>query len=109
MSVDDSGIHRARKSYSLCISWPSLTPVNLRPRGVNRSLNIQCLRHRGSCVIERRLRYFCLQNETAAARGKRVMQAMSLNFALAQKGNTSFTPCKDQIEGPSPNLSNQGV
>ena len=26
------------------------------------------------------------------------MQAMSLNFALAQKENTSFTTCKDQSE-----------
>ena len=28
------------------------------------------------------------------------MQAMSLNFALAQKENTSFTTCKDQSESP---------
>jgi len=28
------------------------------------------------------------------------MQAMSLNFALSQKENTSFTTCKDQIESP---------
>jgi len=35
------------------------------------SLDIQCLRNRGSCVVKRRLRNFCLQNETAAARGKR--------------------------------------
>ena len=49
---------------------PSLTPVNL-PRGsVNGSLNIQCLRNRGACVIERRLSNFCLQNKTAAADGK---------------------------------------
>jgi len=28
------------------------------------------------------------------------MQVMSLNFALAQKENTSFTTCKDQIQSP---------
>jgi len=28
------------------------------------------------------------------------MQAMSLNFALAQKENTSFTTCKDQSASP---------
>jgi len=42
------------------------------PRGgVNGSLDIQCLRNRGSCVIERQMSNFCLQNKTAAARGKR--------------------------------------
>ena len=28
------------------------------------------------------------------------MQAMSLNFALAQKENKNFTACKDQSESP---------
>ena len=28
------------------------------------------------------------------------MQTMSLNFALAQKENTNFTTCKDQIDSP---------
>ena len=28
------------------------------------------------------------------------MQAMSLNFALAQKENKSFTTCKDQSKRP---------
>ena len=55
----------------LPVYFPSLTPVNLPRGGVNGSLNIQCLRNRGSCVIERRLSNFCLQNKTAAARGKR--------------------------------------
>jgi len=42
------------------------------PRGgVNGSFDIQCLRNRGSCVIERRLSNFCLQIKTASARGKR--------------------------------------
>ena len=36
-------------SYSLCISYPSLTPVNLPWGGVNGSLDIQCLRKRGAC------------------------------------------------------------
>jgi len=40
-----------------------LTPVNLPRGGVNGSLNIQCLRHQGSCVIERRLSNFCLQKK----------------------------------------------
>ena len=34
------------KSFSLCISWPSLTPVNLPWGGVNRSLDMQGLRNR---------------------------------------------------------------
>ena len=38
---------------------------------VNGSLNIQCLRNGWSCVIERRLSNFCLQNKTVGARGKR--------------------------------------
>ena len=58
------------KSYSLCISLPSLSPVNLVIR-VNGSLNIQCSRNRWSCVIERRLSNLCLQNKTAVPRGKR--------------------------------------
>ena len=42
------------------------------PRGgVNGSLDIQCLRYWGSCVIERSLSNFCLQNKTSAASGKR--------------------------------------
>ena len=46
--------------------------TNLSSRGgVKGSLNIQCLRNRGSSVIERRLSNFCLQNKTAVARGKR--------------------------------------
>ena len=45
-------------------------PVNLPQGGVNGSQDIQCLRNRGSCVIERRLSNFCLQNKTAAAFGK---------------------------------------
>ena len=49
-------------------SWP----VNLPRGGVNGSVAIQCLRNRGSCVIERWLSNFCLQNKTAAARGKRI-------------------------------------
>jgi len=35
-----------------------LTPVNLPRGGVNESLNIQCLRNRGSCVIERHFSNF---------------------------------------------------
>ena len=37
----------------LCISWPSLTPVNLPWGGVHRSLDMQGLRNQGSCVIKR--------------------------------------------------------
>jgi len=54
--------------YTQCKLWKSyslyLTPVtvNLPRGGVNESLNIQCLRNRGSCVINRRLSNFCLQN-----------------------------------------------
>jgi len=42
-----------------------LTPVNLPRDGVNGSLDIQCLRNRGSCVN------FSFQNKTASAIGKR--------------------------------------
>ena len=92
------------KSYSLCMSEPSLTTVNLPWGGDNGSLNIQCLCDQGSCVIERWLSNFCLQNKTAEAHGKRdidnrlTMPAMSFNFALVQKLNKSFTTCKDQSE-----------
>ena len=33
--------------------WSSLTPVNLPLGGVNRLLDMQGLRRRGSCVIKR--------------------------------------------------------
>jgi len=38
MSANDRGIHNGKlwNSYSLCISYPSLTPVNLPPRWVTR-------------------------------------------------------------------------
>ena len=48
------------KSCSLCISWPSLTPVNLPWGGVNRSLDMQGLHNWGSCVIKRWLSHSCL-------------------------------------------------
>ena len=50
------------KSCSLCISWPSLTPVNLPCGGVNRSLDTQGLPNRGSCVIKRWLSNSCLSH-----------------------------------------------
>ena len=44
------------------ISWPSLTQINLPWGGVNRSLDIQCLRNRGACVIKRWLSSTCLSH-----------------------------------------------
>jgi len=72
MSADDRGITQCKlwNPYSLSISLPSLTPINLPRGGVNGSLDTQCLRNLGSCVIKRRLSNFCLQNKTAAACGK---------------------------------------
>ena len=40
-------------------------------RRCQRVTQYKCLRNRGSCVIERQLSNFCLQNKTAATRGKR--------------------------------------
>ena len=59
MSADDRILHNS--SCENCTPWG----------GVNESLDIQCLRNRGSCVIKRWLSNFCLQNKTAAACGKR--------------------------------------
>ena len=69
------------KSYSLCISLPSFTPVNLVIR-VNRSLNIQCWPNRGECVIKRRLSNLCLQNKTTAACGKRDNDGLQCRWCL---------------------------
>ena len=75
MSADDRGtcIHNA--SCENCTPYvfsSQVRPQLISPRGgINGSLNIQCLRNRVSYVIERRLSNFCLQNKTAAARGKR--------------------------------------
>jgi len=46
-------------SYSLCISEPILTPVNLPWGGVNGSLDIQCLRNQGARVLKRWLSNIC--------------------------------------------------
>ena len=80
------------KSFSLCISKHSLTPVNLPRGGVNVSLDIQCLRYWGSCVIERSLSNFCLQNKTSAASGKRASLWQFLQHVyLTTRRSTSLT------------------
>ena len=68
MSTDDCGIHNANCENRTPCVFPR--PVNLPLGGVNGSLNIQCLRNREACVIERRLSNFCLQNKTPEAHGK---------------------------------------
>jgi len=50
------------KLCSMCISWPSLTPVYLPWGGVNRLLDMQGLRNQGSCVIKRCLSNACLSH-----------------------------------------------
>ena len=53
MSADDHDRHNASCENRTTCVFPS-----------QRLLDIQCLRNRGSCVIERRLSNFCLQNKT---------------------------------------------
>jgi len=67
MSADDRVINNA----SCENRTPCVFPSNLPRGGVNGSLDIHCLRNRGLCVIDRWLSNLCLQNKTAAARGKR--------------------------------------
>ena len=51
---------QAVKIVLLCISWPSLTPVNLSWGGVNRSLDMQGLRNLGAWVMKSCFTNTCL-------------------------------------------------